>query len=108
MSFSSIITVSQGRKNNRHEPALRQWSYWQGWDNEVNPFKRYKIDNNIRSIDPGVFENLRSMEHCELNDGLLSINGGAFAGCDGLEEIIIPDSVGYIGAESFYDCFSLQ
>ena len=37
----------------------------------------------------------------------ISINNSAFVNCNGLERILIPDSVTTIGAEAFYGCTSL-
>ena len=37
-------------------------------------------------------------------DVATSISSYAFAGCNGLTELIIPDSVIYIGANAFADC----
>ena len=37
----------------------------------------------------------------------ISINNSAFVNCNGLERIMIPDSVTTIGAEAFYGCTSL-
>lgn len=38
----------------------------------------------------------------------ISINNSAFVNCNGLERIMIPDSVTTIGAEAFYGCTSLS
>lgn len=39
--------------------------------------------------------------------GVSVINGGAFAGCQGLTDVSIPDSVTSIGASAFSNCISL-
>ena len=110
MSYGSIFTFQQRRKKTRHELEMRQQHHslvWQGWENEESPITHLYIDDCVKSIGVGRFENLWRMRHCRLNNGLEEIKCGAFAGCSNLQEILIPDSVRYIGRESFFDCHNL-
>lgn len=43
-----------------------------------------------------------------LNEGLVRIGSRAFAGCSGLEELIVPSSVKSIGSNAFKGCYNLK
>ena len=43
-----------------------------------------------------------------VKDGTLSLADGTFAGCEGITEITLPRSLGYLGSELFHGCHALS
>ena len=54
------------------------------------------------------FANCENIESIVLPDGIQTINSGAFQGCISLESIVLPDSVEYIFSDAFRDCTNLE
>ena len=62
---------------------------------------------NLRTISDSAFSNT-GIEEVEVQDGIESIGGDAFASCKKLKRVIIADSVRTIGRSAFEHCSSLK
>lgn len=49
-----------------------------------------------------------SVKKVEIERGLLGIDAMAFADCVDMEEILLPNTLKYIGRETFQNCYSLE
>ena len=58
------------------------------------------LPNNIKSIGKRAFEYCRNLKSVVLNEGVVSIQSGAFMGCYNLEHVELPE-MGNMGAELF-------
>ena len=65
------------------------------------------INNNTKIICDGAFANCESLTSITMPNSVTSIGYNAFRGCTSLTNIIIPDSVTSIGYGAFRDCTSL-
>ena len=54
------------------------------------------------------FVAMPNLKTVTLENGMLTVDGGAFAGCTSLSEITLPDSITSIGAEAFNGCLVLK
>ena len=65
---------------------------------------------NMKKIGEGAFWQCESLYRADLEElqALISIESSAFKYCASLKQITIPDTVTYIGEESFCGCASLQ
>lgn len=61
------------------------------------------IPSNVKVIAPRVFANSQ-IRTLILNEGLEAISDEAFYKCTRLKEIVIPDTVKYIGKLAFFNC----
>lgn len=68
----------------------------------------YAISNSVTEIGESAFSNCKNLKAVILNDGLKTINGNAFYGCEGFTDISIPDSVEFLGDSAFGFCLSLR
>ena len=68
------------------------------------------IPNHIVTIEHHAFYNCEFLESVVFEDDsrCISLDGSAFAHCNSLKQIIIPESVQAIGAECFHDCTMLK
>lgn len=65
------------------------------------------IPKSLTELPKNVFKQFKFQKIC-FNDTLTKISDGAFAGCEFLAELVIPESVKEIGKEAFKGCKSLQ
>ena len=71
----------------------------------------YNVPATVKNIAAYAFvgmEPKHPLTALTLNEGLTSIGDGAFMNCDGLREVIVPNSVKSIGTFAFSGCSSLQ
>lgn len=68
------------------------------------------VPNTVNAIEATAFKWCRSLKTItfENNSKLESIQGDAFAFCTALENIVIPDTVKYIGGGAFNECSSMK
>ncbi|MBQ7046520.1 MAG: leucine-rich repeat protein [Oscillospiraceae bacterium] len=75
------------------------------------------IPDSVTEVKGGVFNGCASLESAKLSENMTSlpsytrggnIHYGFFAGCGKLESIVIPDSITFIGTNSFEGCSSLS
>lgn len=64
--------------------------------------------NWVRSIAPRAFAGLDGLEEVVLPDSLREIGEEAFAGCTGLRRVAIPDSTSIVAPRAFAGCTALQ
>ena len=69
--------------------------------------KHVKIPKGITKIGRQCFRNL-AIEYVDFNDEIISIGGGAFAGCDCLRSIEIPNTVTEVEGMAFSCCTALE
>ena len=67
-----------------------------------------KMTNGPYTIYDSAFANCNSLQSITIPDGVTSIGNYAFYGCASLRSITIPDSVTWIGYSAFENCESLQ
>ncbi len=71
----------------------------------------YKFPASTTAIGPGAFAMNQNLTSLAIPAGVTDIGGhkgGVFEGCRNLERVEIPDSVTYIGQQSFKNCSRLQ
>ena len=69
----------------------------------------YDSRNNCNAIIETAYNSLiKGCSNTIIPNSVISINGGAFRGCQGLHSISIPSSVTYIGNEAFFGCSGLS
>lgn len=94
-----------------------EWSYYLG--NDENPYiylHKVKSDNITSFVGENgtvviatyAFANCDNLSSVSLPDTLKEIKEGAFLGCETLSSILIPDSVTIIGDYAFMDCTNLS
>ena len=66
----------------------------------------FSIHPNAKIIAGGAFNDCKKMAEITLPDGLLGIGKGAFSNTE-IQDIIIPNTVEYIGESAFYNCKKL-
>ncbi len=72
------------------------------------------IPSSVKTIGQGAFLKCSNLQTVRLHEGLMSLGSensiytGVFAGCSKMTEMVIPDTVTYIGSETFKDCESLK
>ena len=64
--------------------------------------------DDLTGYPDGPFENCDNLSKVTFEEGITEISQCLFAGCTGLEEIIIPDTVTRIERKAFSDCINLQ
>ena len=64
--------------------------------------------NWVRAIAPRAFAGLDGLEEVVLPDSLREIGEEAFAGCTGLRRVAIPDHTSIVGPRAFAGCTALQ
>lgn len=84
----------------------------------ITGFSEYPLENvvvpetlngkNVVAIGKGAFSGYCDITKVTLPESLKTIEEYAFAYCDGIEEIIIPDGVEVIGENSFCGCSNLM
>ncbi|MBQ9121385.1 MAG: leucine-rich repeat domain-containing protein [Clostridia bacterium] len=87
--------------------------------NEQNPYmilitpsnrdqETYTIHADTKFLYTNAFANCESLTNITIPNKVVSIGAGAFARCTELEEIILPEGVKTLGADAFYHCDSLK
>lgn len=64
--------------------------------------------DDLTGYPDGPFENCDNLSKVTFEEGITEISQCLFAGCTGLEEITIPDTVTRIERKAFSDCINLQ
>lgn len=68
-----------------------------------------ELPSTIKTIKEGAFAWCEQLETINLPEGLEKIEGyGSFTDCENLKEITFPSTLTEIGDEAFYDCYSLD
>lgn len=89
-----------------------------------------RVSANLKNPDIAMFCGCRSLHHVELPKGIVSIGENMFCGCkslkrinlpttitrlcgdtfcgSGIEEIVLPEDLKYIGADAFLNCYNLM
>jgi len=104
---------------------------YSGEQTHIRPWDIYD-DITVTAVGDGAFENNTTIEYfsvpyndafttigaeafanstlaiIDLFDSVTTINGGAFRNCANLTELVLPESVTFVGAESLYGCTNLQ
>lgn len=70
--------------------------------------KTYVIDDGITTIEAGAFKNCCELESIVIPDSIKIIDNNAFESCTSLESIVIPNSVKELGHSIFKGCKKLQ
>ena len=101
--------------------ALEDTAYFQdesNWENGVLYLKdflikandlsgEYEIKQGTKTIAEGAFAGCENLKSVTLPEGLTTVCARAFANCYSLEEVVIPESVTEIGSEAFSICKNL-
>lgn len=107
-TFTKVYDVADGGKAHGSCGANIQWALDTKGTLHVygtGAMHDYNYSNNARDIP---FSSYRSdIKSVHFTDGITSIGSWMFWGCDGLTEIIIPNSVISIGNNAFQDCGNL-
>ena len=67
----------------------------------------YEIPEGVTSIDGAAFSGCNRLITATIPEGVTSIGYGVFYGCSSLTSVTIPEGVTSIGYNAFYDCSSL-
>ena len=85
------------------------------WSNENNPFKEFGtkvesviINEGVLTIGGGAFVPCINLKSVSIPNSVYSIGDVAFDGCSNLSEINFTDKISYIGAQAFTNCSSLK
>ena len=63
----------------------------------------YEAPDGLVRIDGNAFANLKRLAHARLPEGVVSIGDAAFKGCANLKSVKLPDSLRTIGKQAFND-----
>ena len=66
------------------------------------------INADIETINTGAFQNCDGLHNIVLPDSVTSIANYAFNGCDNLETITFSQNLSTIGQEAFHNCYALD
>lgn len=85
------------------------------WDGAPNPWLDYKSDikslvigEGVTSVSGAAFMGCQNLESVSFPDTLKEIHMSAFSDCTSLKELVIPDSVTSIDIYTFTNCTSLE
>ena len=70
--------------------------------------KQLILPDRVRTIRSSAFSNCHFLKEVKLNEGLVSIEAGAFYEADRLKEIVIPKTVENVNEMVFERCFELK
>ena len=79
---------------------------YEGWEN--NDMIDHIAITNCRYVGEYCFYNCDGLTELVIPDTVINIGGRAFTYCNSLKEIKIPDSVEYMGTRAFAECNSLK
>jgi len=68
---------------------------------------RVRVASRVTKIPYRTFYGCFELLEVQLNDGLLTVENGAFQNCKALKGMILPSSVTKLGKEAFRNCFNL-
>lgn len=77
------------------------------WAFSFVPLSSVELPEGLLSIDDGAFAGCQSFSSIELPKGLQSIGSEAFFYCKNLSSVVLPEELQSIGKEAFYTCTSL-
>ena len=76
-----------------------------GWTSYADPFRTKPIHHAGSN---GAFSYMSALRSVQLPKSVRSIQDIAFAGCDSLKKIVIPEGTEYIGSGAFRNCTALE
>lgn len=76
-------------------------------DNTTIEYFAVPYNDVFTTIGAEAFAN-SSLKYIDLFDSVTTINGGAFRNCKNLTELVLPESVEFVGVETLYGCTNLQ
>ena len=94
-----------------NDDALKNYTEIAGSHPEINGViyvGAYYNEKIILTIGEDAFRDRKGIEEMHLLDGILTIEVGAFAGCENMKVIDVPSTVKRIGKDAFKDCKSLE
>ena len=104
LDSEGTLTISgSGPMEAVHEDGYSYYSY----DSHKEEIKRGVIEDGITTIDGGAFAEYNNLVSIHIPDSVTYIGNGAFEYCFSLSSINIPDSVTSIGDNAFAGCESL-
>lgn len=106
---TSWILTSDGVLTISGSGRMAGWgSYTQvPWYDFAQQIFTVNINSGVTSIGDLAFARCEYLTNVKLPDTMTRINLGAFAGCRRLTEIVVPEGVKRIGDKTFADCFAL-
>lgn len=82
------------------------WGATIDWSNNFQ-FEELIIGSNVTRIGNYAFAECNSLTSVTIPEGVTTIGDGAFYGCSNLTSVVIPEGVTEIGNEVFMDCVNL-
>ena len=73
----------------------------QPWSAYISKITTVKVGSGVTVLGYDIFRDHTALAKLELSEGLREICSGAFRGCTALTEVILPDSLGYLGGAAF-------
>lgn len=112
LDLNNVTSISAGAFGNCHfqgelvipegVTSLEDYSF------RYNSFTSIIFPSTLRQIGNGVFDsNHRLTESIEFPEGLLSIGGNAFYGCNSLQGVSFPSTLLSIGQNAFANCYAI-
>ncbi len=77
-------------------------------DEDIQIFDELQYFTGLKSLTPNAFARCNYLTSVVLPETITSIEGGAFYDCTYLERIVIPQNVTTIGNSAFYNCKNLH
>ena len=105
--FFSIRYLSGVGSNYEFNIFTGEIARYTGTDKNVQVPTRI-FGRKVVKIGVAAFEKREDLESVKINPGLITVEDGAFNGCTNLREVVLPDTVSYIGHYTFLDCKNLR
>ncbi len=103
---TGTLTISGTGEMNTH---LEECTSWSAFETQIT---RVVFEEGVTSVFDLAFlnedGNLSNLKEVEFSNTITYIGDNAFAMCDGLTSVIIPDSVTEIGTNAFMNCDGLE
>ncbi len=87
---------------------MTDWSWEAPWHSHQSSITKVVIEEGVTSIEDGAFEYCHSLLSIEIPASVTSIGSYAFFDCDSLVSIELPEGLTGIGDFAFYECFNLE